>query len=100
MSLTTFLSPSSPSIILADPTAALAWWQHGVHSAAIHRPILGRVRVCCMAALRLRAPHRAANLVQLAPPSTCQYALQPRVYQTSPKTKRQLSHWLTVFLII
>ncbi|KAF7366246.1 hypothetical protein MVEN_00502000 [Mycena venus] len=46
MSLTAFLSlPSSPSIILDAHTAALAWIQYNVRSAARHnlRSILGRV---------------------------------------------------------
>ncbi|KAJ7712266.1 hypothetical protein B0H14DRAFT_3524106 [Mycena olivaceomarginata] len=95
MSLTTFLSPLSPSIILAAPYSR-------TRPVAAQRPQRSNTRptthprtraCCCMAALRLRAPHRAADPVQLAPTSTCQYALQPRPHYSAIPASPTEKQW-------
>jgi hypothetical protein len=65
MSLTTFLSPSAPqsSSTPLQPHSPGGSTASAAQQYTTYDPILGRVRVCCMAALRrLRAPHRASAL--------------------------------------
>ncbi|KAJ7791796.1 hypothetical protein B0H14DRAFT_188112, partial [Mycena olivaceomarginata] len=79
MSLTTFLSPSSPSIILDAPTAAVACRQYSVRSTG--PTIHPRTRICCTGTLRwLCAPHRAGapSLCSWRPMPVCALASEPR----------------------